>query len=73
MYIWIRLNGRNNINMSKNTIHSDKNLYEFIDSKTEEYRKATCPERMIVDYISGQTDKFFLKECETYLNDFKIE
>lgn len=28
---------------------------------------------MIIDYISGQTDKFFLKECKTYLNGFKIE
>lgn len=59
--------------MSKNTINSDKNLYEFIDSKTDEYKNTTCKERMIIDYISGQTDKFFLKECKTYLNGFKIE
>lgn len=25
-----------------------------------------------MDYISGQTDKFFLKECETQLNGLKI-
>ncbi len=53
--------------------YSEKNLYSFINDKSEEYTKSTDIKRKIIDYISGQTDKFFLKECETNLKDFKIE
>jgi dGTPase len=35
---------------------------EFLSSRTEAYRKATAPERIIVDYIAGMTDSFF---CHT--------
>lgn len=44
---------------------SEKNLYEFINKMSEN------PEfnlkRSIIDYIAGQTDKFFLNECKKYL------
>ena len=44
---------------------SEKTLYHFVNKmryKTDEGIK-----RIIVDYIAGQTDKFFLNECELYL------
>ena len=51
---------------------SDKNLFSFINSKTEEYKNSTDIRRMVIDYISGQTDKYFLKECENNIKGFKI-
>lgn len=42
-------------------------LYDFYYSRSEEYRKNTSIKRIAVDYISGATDKFFLKECEDNL------
>lgn len=53
--------------------YSDKNLYYFINTRTEEYKNNTDIKRIIIDYISGQTDKYFLKECEVNLSDFKIQ
>lgn len=58
--------------IDKNVDASEKNLYSFINTKSEEYRKNTDTRRMIIDYISGQTDKFFLKECKKYIKNFKI-
>ncbi len=58
--------------LGKITDSSEKNLYSFISTKSEEYKNNTDIRRIIIDYISGQTDKFFLKECKTYIKDFKI-
>ena len=55
---------------NKNQI--DNGLYTFIKERTEEYKKNTHIKRIVIDYISGQTDKFFLKECEKNIKDFKI-
>lgn len=44
---------------------SERTLYHFVDKmkdKTEDGIR-----RIIIDYIAGQTDKFFLNECEIYL------
>lgn len=57
---------------NKNINISEKNLYTFIDSRTDDYSKNTDVRRIIIDYMSGQTDKFFLKECEMNLENFKI-
>ena len=51
---------------------SDRLLFNFVDNKSEEYKKNTDIRRIVIDYISGQTDKFFLKECEKHLENFKI-
>ena len=56
----------------KNASASERNLYSFINTKSDEYKKNTDIRRSIMDYIAGQTDKFFLKECKTYIKDFKI-
>ena len=50
---------------------SEKNLYEFIN------KMSTYPDfnikRAVIDYIAGQTDKFFLNECEKYLGLEDVE
>ena len=66
------LNRVNNLNKNNIKNKSDENLYLFINNKSEEYKKSTDIRRIIIDYISGQTDKYFLKECEMNLDNFKI-
>ncbi len=53
--------------------YSDRVLYSYINSKTDEYKEKNNPKRIIIDYISGQTDKFFLKECEANIKNFKLK
>ena len=55
------------INVTNNMNISEINLYSFINSKSDEYKQKTDIKRVIIDYISGQTDKYFLKECEMCL------
>ena len=62
----------NDKNIKDSVNFSEKNLYEFINNRTEKYKKMTDIKRIIIDYISGETDKFFLKECETNIKNFKI-
>lgn len=53
--------------IKKNTItSSERVLYHFVN-KMMEVPNADI-RRVIVDYIAGQTDKFFLNECEIYLS-----
>ena len=52
---------------------SKKKLYEFINARSKIYMKNTSKERMIIDYISGQTDSYFLNECEYNFKEFKKE
>lgn len=47
-------------------------LYEFYYNRTEEYRKNTDIRKIAIDYISGATDKFFLKECEENIENFNM-
>ncbi len=50
----------------KNTItSSERTLYHFVDKMMEKPEENI--KRVIVDYIAGQTDKYFLNECELYL------
>lgn len=46
---------------------SDKNLLDFIKQKDEE----TDIKRAIIDYIAGQTDQYFINECNENLKDFE--
>ncbi|MBQ6992271.1 MAG: HD domain-containing protein [Clostridia bacterium] len=45
----------------KSCTESQKDLYEFVNK--QENKK-----RAVIDYIAGQTDNFFIKECELYFN-----
>lgn len=51
----------------KKLAKEDNNLYEFI-------KESKCDiKRSIVDYIAGQTDLYFLKECAKNIGDINIE
>ena len=56
---------------NKENNESKNKLYEFINLRSKEYRESTSKERMIIDYISGQTDNYFLNECEYNFKEFK--
>lgn len=59
---------RNHIEIAKNMPYSEKMLYDFVNDKTKEYKQNTDVKRMVIDYMAGQTDKFFLKECVSNLD-----
>ena len=67
-----KLDNRKNIEITSNMTHSEKLLFNFVNNRTKEYKEGNDIRRIVIDYISGQTDKFFLKECEKNLNEFKI-
>lgn len=50
---------------------SEKNLYEFIRKMHE--NQDFDIKRTVIDYIAGQTDKFFLNECKKYLGLENVE
>ena len=52
--------------LQKSTItSSERTLYHFVNKMME--KPGENIKRVIIDYIAGQTDKFFLNECELYL------
>jgi len=52
--------------LQKNTITaSERVLYHFVQKMMEKPNQNI--KRVVVDYIAGQTDKFFLNECELYI------
>ena len=52
--------------LNKNSItSSERTLYHFVNKMKE--KTDTDIRRIIIDYIAGQTDKFFLNECAKYL------
>ncbi len=59
------------IEIEENIDKSEKIFYEFLNNKTIEYLENTDKRRIIIDYIAGQTDKFFLSECEKYVYGFR--
>ena len=59
---------KNHIEFSDNIPASEKRLFEFVNSRSEEYRKNTDVKRIVIDYMAGQTDKFFLRECANNLD-----
>lgn len=71
-YYLTKLDNRKYIEIKNNMSESDKLLFGFINNKSDEYREKTDIRRIVIDYISGQTDKFFLKECEKHLENFKV-
>lgn len=53
-------------------VEKEINIIEYINDRSIEYKKTTNIKRVIIDYISGQTDKYFIKECQSKLPNFKI-
>lgn len=71
-----RINNTNyltRIEIKEGADKSDKVFYEFLNHKTIEYLENTDKRRIIIDYIAGQTDKFFLSECEKYVYGFRAD
>ncbi len=60
---------KNKIEISNNLPYSEKNLYEYVNLKSDEYKNNTNVKRIVIDYIAGQTDKFFLRECASNLDE----
>lgn len=58
---------------NKDNNESKKRLYEFVNARSKEYEESTTNKRKIIDYMSGQTDHYFLRECEMNFNEFKKE
>ena len=54
----------------KNITFSEKVFYDFLNHRTKQYLENTDCKRIIIDYIAGQTDHFFLRECK---DNLKIE
>jgi len=52
---------------------SKKRLYEFVNERDEKYLENTSKKRMFIDYIAGQTDHYFLRECEENFKEFNKE
>lgn len=59
---------KNHIEFSDNIPASEKRLYEFVNSRSEQYKQNTDVKRIVIDYMAGQTDKFFLRECSSNLD-----
>ena len=66
------LDYKNGVELSDDMTNSDLVFFEFINSKSEEYLNNIDPRRIVIDYIAGQTDNFFLKECGYHIEGFDI-
>lgn len=60
---------KNNIEIPDYMPFSQKNLYEYLNGRSVEYKNNTDVKRIVIDYIAGQTDKFFLRECASNLDE----
>lgn len=61
------------IKITENMDSSEKIFAEFLNNKSYNYLRNTDKRRIVIDYIAGQTDKFFLSECEKYVFGFRGE
>ena len=52
---------------------SKTRFLEFIEERSKKYKENTNHKRMIIDYIAGQTDHYFLRECEENFKEFNKE
>lgn len=52
---------------------NDKDIYTvFLNSMSNDYMKNTTPARKVIDFISGMTDNFFIKQYNKYFNKNSI-
>lgn len=52
---------------------SKKNIKEFVEQRSKEYLETTNRKRIVIDYLAGQTDHYFLRECEYNFKGFDKE
>lgn len=69
----IYLNYLDSTNEDEDNNESKKRLYEFVNGRSKEYIENTSKKRMVIDYMSGQTDSYFLRECEYNFKEFNKE
>ena len=62
----------NGIEIKEEDTISDSILYDFVNSRTKEYLDGTDVKRMVIDYMAGQTDNFFLRECSYHIEGFEL-
>ena len=60
------------IEIKDDTTISDTIFFKFINDKSKEYLENTDIRRIVIDYMAGQTDKFFLRECSYHVEGFEI-
>jgi len=47
------------------SLHRDSFIWQkYVHSKSHKYQEGTPPVQMVVDYISGMTDSFFVRTLE---------
>lgn len=63
---------KNGVTITEDMSISDTVFFDFINSKSSEYLESTNVKRIVIDYMSGQTDNFFLKECGYHIEGFEI-
>lgn len=51
--------------------NSKRKIVDFCQERSIDYKKSTNKKRMVIDYIAGQTDSYFLRECEENFKEFK--
>lgn len=50
------------------TNKQDSSIYKvYLDNMSEDYKKNTKKERIVIDYIAGMTDNFFISEYNEYM------
>ena len=58
---------------NKDNTNSKRKILEFVNDRSSDYKENTNTKRMVIDYIAGQTDSYFLRECEENFKEFKRE
>jgi len=58
---------------NKEESESKKKLYKYINDRSKEYIENTSKQRMVIDYMAGQTDSYFLRECAENFEEFDKE
>lgn len=54
--------------------HENSHVWqEFTHNKSEKYRSQTAPVQMVIDYIAGMTDHFFIRTLESFIVPKRIQ
>ena len=59
--------------LNENLAESQRLLYKFVKNRVKNEISEIRIKRAIIDYIAGQTDNYFLKQCEEFLGGFESE
>lgn len=51
-------------------LEEEKGLLSFLIDSDDEYWETTDVQRKVIDYMAGQTDRYFMRECELNISGF---